>query len=108
MKANAVKETVMKAVFFIAACASVLAVILICVFLFAGGVPAIKKIGAFDFLLGKTWKPGNNLYGILPMISGSVCVTGGAIVIGVPIAILTSCLISVPKSYIKLCIPQST
>lgn len=104
MKANAVKETVMKAVFFIAACASVLAVILICVFLFAGGVPAIKKIGAFDFLLGKTWKPGNNLYGILPMISGSVCVTGGAIVIGVPIAILTSVFMSYfcPKKLYKI------
>ena len=76
MKANAVKETLMKAVFGIAAGVSVLAVVLICVFLFANGLPAIGKIGVFDFLFGQTWKPGNNLYGILPMILGSIYVTG--------------------------------
>ena len=90
MKANAVKETLMKAVFGIAAGVSVLAVVLICVFLFANGLPAIGKIGVFDFLFGQTWKPGNNLYGILPMILGSIYVTAGAIIIGVPIALLTS------------------
>lgn len=84
------KEKVMQAVFFIAACASVLAVALICVFLFANGAPAMAKIGVFDFLLGKTWKPGNDIYGILPMILGSIYVTAGAIVIGVPIGILTA------------------
>ena len=56
-----VKETVMKYVFLICACASILAVIWICVFLFANGVPAIGKIGVFNFLLGETWKPGNDL-----------------------------------------------
>ena len=58
-----VKETVMKYVFLVCACASILAVILICAFLFANGVPAIGKIGVFNFLLGETWKPGNDLYG---------------------------------------------
>lgn len=84
------KETMMQAVFFIAACASILAVALICIFLFANGVPAMAKIGLFDFLLGKTWKPGNDIYGILPMILGSIYVTAGAIVIGVPVGILTA------------------
>lgn len=84
------KEKVMQAVFFIAACASILAVALICIFLFANGVPAMAKIGLFDFLLGKTWKPGNDIYGILPMILGSIYVTAGAIVIGVPVGILTA------------------
>lgn len=87
---NSGKEKVMQAVFFIAACASILAVALICVFLFANGVPAMAKIGVFDFLLGKTWRPGNDIYGILPMIMGSIYVTAGAIVIGVPIGILTA------------------
>ena len=85
-----VKETIMKYVFLICACASILAVILICAFLFANGVPAIGKIGIFKFLLGETWKPGNDIYGILPFILGSIYVTAGAIVIGVPIGILTA------------------
>ena len=85
-----IKEVFMQAVFFIAACASILAVILICVFLFANGLPAIGKIGPMEFLLGTRWKPGNNIFGILPFILGSIYVTEGAILIGVPIGILTS------------------
>lgn len=84
------KEQVMHAVFFIAACASVLAVAVICLFLFVNGIPAMREIGIFKFLLGTMWKPGNNIYGILPMIMGSIYVTAGAILIGVPIGILTS------------------
>ena len=84
------KETFMKILFLIAACTSVLAVALICLFLFANGLPAMGEIGIFDFLLGTKWKPNNNIYGILPMILGSVYVTAGAIVIGVPIALFTA------------------
>ena len=89
MKSN-FKELIMQAVFFIAACASVLAVVLICIFLFANGLPAMGKIGVFKFLLGTKWKPGNDIYGIFPMILGSIYVTAGAIVIGVPVGIFTS------------------
>lgn len=78
----------MKIVFAICACVSILCVALICVFMFANGIPAIKEIGVFDFLLGQKWKPGNGLYGIFPMIVGSIYVTAGAIIIGVPIGIL--------------------
>ena len=85
-----VKETVMHGVFLIAACVSILAVALICIFLFANGIPAIAKIGIPDFLLGQKWKPSNNLYGILPFILGSIYVTAGSIVIGVPLALLLS------------------
>ncbi len=84
------KETIMQGVFFLAACASILAVALICLFLFANGLPAIGKIGVFDFLLGKEWRPSNDLYGILPMILGSIYVTAGAMIVGVPIGILTA------------------
>ncbi|MEG2642223.1 MAG: phosphate ABC transporter permease subunit PstC [Eubacterium sp.] len=73
-----------------AACVSILAVIMICLFLFVNGIPAIAKIGLFNFLFGEVWKPSNNLYGILPMILGSIYVTAGAIVIGVPIGLLTA------------------
>ncbi|MEF9840505.1 MAG: phosphate ABC transporter permease subunit PstC [Lachnospiraceae bacterium] len=84
------KERFMQGVFFIAACTSVLAVALICIFLFANGLPAMSKIGFGNFLLGETWRPKNDIYGILPMIMGSVYVTAGAIIVGVPIGILTS------------------
>ena len=82
------KEKGMKWVFMAAAALSILAVALICLFLFANGVPAMGKIGVFDFLLGQTWKPGNNIYGIFPMIVGSIYVTVGAIIVGVPLGIL--------------------
>lgn len=84
------KEKFMHGVFLFCACVSILAVLLICVFLFANGIPAMKEIGLFDFLLGRQWKPNNNIYGILPMILGSIYVTAGAIVIGVPIGILVA------------------
>ena len=102
-----VKETVMKYVFLVCACASILAVILICAFLFANGVPAIGKIGVFNFLLGETWEPGNDLYGILPFILGSIYVTAGAIVIGVPIGLLTAIFMArfCPKSIYRFMKP---
>lgn len=84
------KEKTMEIVFLLAACVSILAVALICVFLFANGVPAMKEIGFADFLLGREWRPGNDIYGIFPMILGSIYVTAGAIVIGVPIGLLTA------------------
>ena len=87
---DAWKEKLMLGVFFIAACTSVLAVALICVFLFINGVPAMKEIGFVKFLTGTVWRPNNDIYGIFPMIMGSIYVTAGAILIGVPIGILTS------------------
>lgn len=78
----------MRAVFFIAACTSIFAVALICIFLFANGVPAIAEIGLPEFLLGQKWKPSNQLFGILPFILGSIYVTAGSILIGVPMALL--------------------
>ena len=84
---NKYKEQLMHAVFLISACISIAAVVTICVFLFANGVPAIAEIGAFDFILGQKWKPLENQFGIFPMIVGSIYVTAGAILIGVPTGI---------------------
>ncbi len=89
-----VKEKIMKAVFFATACISILAVGLICIFLFANGMPGIREIGLFKFLFGTTWRPGNGDYGILPMILGSLYVTAGAIMIGVPVGILTAAFLA--------------
>lgn len=80
----------MEYVFLLAAVVSIAAAMLICVFLFANGIPAMHKIGVAEFLTGTDWKPGNNKYGIFPMILGSIYVTGGALVIGVPIGVLMS------------------
>ncbi|MBP3886322.1 MAG: phosphate ABC transporter permease subunit PstC [Cellulosilyticum sp.] len=84
------KEKIMENVFLLTACVSILSVALICIFLFANGIPAIKEVGLGDFLLGQRWKPGNELYGIFPMILGSIYVTVGALIIGIPIGILTA------------------
>jgi phosphate transport system permease protein len=85
-------ESFMKYVFLAAALASILAVFLICMFLFAGGLPAMAEIGLFNFLLGENWNPTDTPpeFGILPMIMGSVYVTLGAVVCGVPIGVLTA------------------
>lgn len=83
-------ERVMKAIFLLTACVSVAAVALICIFLFVSGVPAIAEIGVFKFIFGAQWKPTNNIFGIFPMIIGSLYVTAGALIIGVPIGILTA------------------
>ena len=90
MKWNQKMESIMKYVFLVAAVFSIAAVILICFFLFASGIPAISQIGVVQFLLGTKWAPSNNIYGILPMIVGSLYVTAGAILFGVPVGILTS------------------
>ena len=81
-------EKIMHVVFLIAACASILAVILICAFLFVNGIPTIGKIGLGNFVLGKIWMPKSGIFGIFPMIIGSIYVTAGAIVVGVPTALL--------------------
>lgn len=84
------KEELMQLVFLAAACASIALVAMICAFLFANGLPAIGEIGVTDFLLGERWRPNNDVYGILPMIMGSIYVTLGAVVTGVPVGILTA------------------
>lgn len=89
-----VKESIMHALFLICACVSILAVVLICVYLFANGIPAMSEIGFTDFLFGTKWKPSSGSYGIFPMIIGSILVTGIAIIIGVPIGILCAVFMS--------------
>ena len=84
------REKTMKAVFILSATVSIIAVALICVFLFANGIPAMREIGFAEFLTGRSWKPEKNIFGIFPMIIGSLYVTAGAMIIGVPVRILTA------------------
>lgn len=101
-------ETATRLLFMICACVSVLAVISICIFIFKNGIPAINEIGLKDFLLGKTWKPKQSLFGIFPMIISSIYVTAGAIIIGGPIGILTAIFLSCycPKRLYKIIKPM--
>ena len=80
----------MRIVFLLCAFLSVVAVVFVCKFIFENGIPAIKEIGFKNFILGKTWKPKQEIFGIFPMILGSIYVTAGAIIIGVPIGVLTA------------------
>lgn len=83
-------EKFMKGLFTVAACVSIVAVFIICIFMFANGLPAIMEIGPLNFLTGIEWRPNNDIYGILPMIAGSVLTTIGALIIGAPIGILSA------------------
>ncbi len=97
----------MHGVFLLSACISVIAVVTICVFLLMNGIPAIAEIGVFDFLLGRTWKPLENEFGIFPMIVGSLYVTAGAILIGVPTGLLCAVYMAkfCPKRLYKILKP---
>lgn len=90
MKSEKFKEKAMQVLFLLCACVSILAVIMICRFIFVNGIPAMAEIGFKDFIFGSTWKPKQNIYGIFPMIVASIYVTAGAIIVGVPIGILTA------------------
>lgn len=106
MKKN-ILEKVMSGVFLAAACVSILAVAMICLFLFANGIPAMGKIGFLKFLTGDVWRPSNDIYGILPFILGSLYVTAGAIILGVPIGIMTAVFMArfCPKKLHKILKP---
>ena len=101
------KENGMRLVFLLTACVSIASVALICVFLFANGLPAIGKIGPANFLLGTEWRPSNDIYGIWPMIVGSIYVTAGSMLIGVHIGILTAIFLArfCPKGLYKIIKP---
>ncbi len=86
------KESVMKGVFLVSSLIAVFSLVMIIVFIFANGLPFMFEYGIIDFLFGTEWAPSNTpaSFGILPMILGSIYVTIGAIIIGVPIGVLTS------------------
>ncbi len=107
MKKAKLKEQCMHVVFLLSACISILAVALICIFIFINGIPAMTEIGVFKFLSGTHWRPSNDVYGIFPMILGSLYVTAGAIMIGVPIGTLTAVFMArfCPKNLHKILKP---
>lgn len=87
-------EKIMAVIFAIAASVSVISVILICYFLFSNGIGAMADIGFTNFIFGKEWRPGNDIYGIFPMILGTFYITGGSLVIGIPLGLLMAVFLS--------------
>ena len=86
----------MNAVFFVCGAAAIAAVALITVYMVVSGLPAIREIGLLDFLFGTEWKStaAEPKFGILPFILTSIWGTLGAIVIGVPVGLLTAVFLS--------------
>ena len=89
-----IREKMMKAGCILAALLSVVAVLMISLFLFGNGIPAIAEIGFSDFIFGRIWRPSNNEFGIFPMIVGSLYVTALAILIGVPVGLFSAIYLS--------------
>lgn len=84
------QEKAIEAIFFLSAFMAVLSVAVITLFIFIEGAPAIWTIGLNNFIFGAKWQPLGDVFGIFPMILGSFYATLGAIVLGVPIGILTA------------------
>lgn len=105
------RESIMRIVFLGSALIAVISVGLICLFLFMGGIPGMAKIGVFKFLTGTGWKPSDEppLFGILPMIAGSIYVTAGAILVGVPIGLFSAAFMAkfCPKRLYRLLKPAT-
>lgn len=91
-----IRDTIFKGIFAIATTASILAVVTICWFIFANAIPAINEIGLMEFITGRNWKPtaASPEFGIYPMIVGSIYVTLGAVLVGVPVGILAAIFMS--------------
>jgi len=94
MGARYLKENTMKYVFLVSSFFSILAILMICFYIFYRGVPVIVKTGVFDFIFGAKWSPRTETFGILSMVTGSLYATLGAVVIGVPTGIFTAVFLS--------------
>lgn len=95
-KAKDILEAMMSLLFLLCGIVAVAFVLLISGYLIISGVPAIREIGLVDFLLGKTWAPtaSEPAYGILPFLLTSIYGTAGAVVIGVPVGLMTAIYLS--------------
>ena len=96
MRKNQLFENVVHAIFLVLGLLTIGCVLLISFYLIISGLPAIREIGLFDFLLGDVWASTakDAKFGILPFILTSIYGTIGAIIIGVPIGILTAIYLS--------------
>lgn len=97
-------EKFIESILLFCAAIATLSVFLITFFIFKEGLPILKEYGIINFIFGKTWSPTNGNYGALPMIIGSISVTLGALIIGVPMGITCAIFLAeiAPKSVVKV------
>ncbi|RDU73817.1 phosphate ABC transporter permease subunit PstC [Helicobacter aurati] len=102
------KESFFAFLFVVCAVVSIIALGLICLFLFINAIPTAYQIGFYDFIFGLEWYPTEEIFGIFPMIIGSLQVTALAILIGVPIGVLSAIYLSqfCPKKYKAFILPS--
>jgi phosphate transport system permease protein len=81
------KEKLLARTFLLIAFSTLTVLALIGIFIFVEGVPIIAKVGLGNFIFGMRWAPTQGVYGIFPMIVGSISVTLGAAILGVPTAL---------------------
>jgi len=84
------KDTYLSLGFFLVALSTLSALAVITIFIFVEGLPLINKVGVVNFIFGMKWAPSQGEYGIFPMIVGTLSVTLGAALIGVPVALCVS------------------
>ncbi len=97
MKVKKITEKIMNVLFLICGLTAIAFVALISIYMIISGLPAIMEIGLFDFLFGTVWDPANSTnpqYGIWPIMLSSIYATGGAILLGIPIGVLTAVFLS--------------
>jgi len=80
-------EKTVESLFLSSAVAAVLIVLIIFIFIFLEGLPVVQKYGLIHFIAGRSWDPGNFQFGLLPIITGSACVTVGSLIFGVPLGL---------------------
>ncbi len=104
---NRLIERCIKNVLFFCAAISIFVVLLITVFVCIEGFPIIKKYGLLNFILGRKWYPLDGVFGIFPMIIGSIYVTCGALLFGVPLGVGCAIFLAeiVPKKIAKILRP---
>lgn len=100
------REKIYKVILFASALTALMIIILIGVFIFREGLPVFSKYGLGPVLRGSKWQPGNQIYGLWPMIAGSVYITLGALILGVPLGVLTAIFLAeiAPKRLVALVI----
>ena len=101
------KEKIIQKVLFLIAFSAVSILALIAIFIFKEGIPIISKIGLGRFIMGRVWLPQERIFGIFPFVMGSVVVTFGALVLGVPLGIACSIFLAefAPKNLSKFLKP---
>lgn len=84
------REKAYSVILFCSALTALVVIVLIAGFIFREGLPVFEKHGLWNVVSGRKWNPTNQIYGLLPMILGTIYVTLGSLAIGVPLGVLTA------------------